>query len=376
MKRTLLLLPFIFTQALALGPWTQKCSMPGLGRHLACSMVIGGRAYIGGGWDGVNTYNDFWEYDPGTNSWTQKANTPALMWNVPCFGIDTAGYFCYPGNTWMFCPNGNTWTNVNPAAPPSTYLEECKWVINGKGYVRNQTNIFEFNPQNFQWTNVYTLPSSNFAPDIGFAIGNKAYMMDNSYQKFWEYDPTAVTLTQKAVCPLNNTMGIGFGLNGKGYCGLGFTITQVGSIKDMAEYDPATDSWRRIDDLEGQDRRKATSFVIGNRGYITCGSCGINLNDLWEFDNSKVTDVNEQEKNTEVNVFPNPSVDGKFYFSTNTNNISSIVLFDAQGKKVLAQKFGSNCSIDLSDAGDGIYFAELLDRSGEIKGRKKLILSK
>ena len=32
-------------------------------------------AYIGtGNGNGYNLYNDFWEYDPSTNTWTQKAN--------------------------------------------------------------------------------------------------------------------------------------------------------------------------------------------------------------------------------------------------------------------------------------------------------------
>ena len=347
--------------------------MPGLGRHLACSMVIGSRAYVGGGWDGVSTYNDFWEYDPATNSWTQKANTPALMWNVPCFGIDTAGYFCYPGNTWMYGPNGNTWTNVNSSAPPSTYVEERKWVINGKGYVCNQTNIFEFDPQTFQWTNVYTLPSSSFSPDVAFAIGNKAYLVDNYYHKTWEYDAAAVTLTQKAANPLSNTDGIGFGVNGKGYCGLGFNINVVGSIPWMAEYDPLTDTWRGIDDFEGTARRKATSFVIGTRGYISCGSSGINLNDLWEFDNSKITGANEESELAGVKVFPNPSSDGTFFFQSGSG-ISLVKIFDASGKELRSVSLNNENYFSVQDLPNGIYFSEIFTREGRSLGIKKLVL--
>jgi N-acetylneuraminic acid mutarotase len=361
-KRLLILFTLLSTHSFALGPWLQKASLTASGRHLACSMTIGQCGYVGGGWDGTTTFNDFWEYDPSSNSWTQKADAPALMWNVPCFGIDTAGYFCFPGNTWMFRPTANTWTNVNPAAPPNTYIEERKWVINGKGYVTDQANIYRFDPATFQWTTVYTLPNNQFAPDIGFAIGNKAYMMDNSYQKFWEYDPTASTLTQKAVCPLNNTVGVGFSINGKGYCGLGFTITQVGSIKDMAEYDPASNTWKRINDFEGSDRRKATSFVIGNRGYIACGSSGINLCDLWEFDPNKATGVNDASAALSLTIYPNPSRDGKFYLEglSGTRPISECDIWDANGKlvKTISDLHPSSC-IDLSDQSNGVYFVRM-----------------
>jgi N-acetylneuraminic acid mutarotase len=377
MFRSLFLFLLFSTTSFAYGPWTQKCSIPATGRHLACSMVIGQRAYIGGGWDGTTTFYDFWEYDPATNAWTQRANSPALLWNVPCFGIDTAGYFCFPGNTWMFRPTANTWTNVNPAAPANTYAEERKWVINGKGYVCNTASIFEFDPLTAQWTSVYTLPSSGFSPDVAFAIGNKAYLMDNYYQKFYEYDPAAGTLIQKAPCPLNNTYGIGFGLNGKGYCGLGFTITQVGSIKDMAEYDPVTDSWRGITEFEGSDRRKATSFVMNNRGYIGCGSSGINLCDLWEFDPAKITDVNENASSQNIMVFPNPSKDGLFcILQTGENKMIAAGVYDVAGKLLSSIDLSFTDHIDLHDLPGGTYFISLLNDQHAVVAVKKVLVEK
>src|SRR4249919_3048148 len=39
-------------------------------RGSAVSFSIGNKGYIGTG----DSYNDFWEYDPATNVWTQKAD--------------------------------------------------------------------------------------------------------------------------------------------------------------------------------------------------------------------------------------------------------------------------------------------------------------
>ena len=37
--------------------------------------TIGSKGYIGTGYDWqFRLYNDFWEYDPATNAWTQKAD--------------------------------------------------------------------------------------------------------------------------------------------------------------------------------------------------------------------------------------------------------------------------------------------------------------
>ena len=54
--------------------WTQKAAFPGTSRHLAVAMAVDGKGYFGTGYDGTDRLNDFWEYDPVANSWTQKAD--------------------------------------------------------------------------------------------------------------------------------------------------------------------------------------------------------------------------------------------------------------------------------------------------------------
>src|SRR5690606_23222705 len=52
--------------------WTQKAVVPGYGRDEAAGFTIGNNGYIGGGY----APKTFYEYNPATNSWTQKANIP------------------------------------------------------------------------------------------------------------------------------------------------------------------------------------------------------------------------------------------------------------------------------------------------------------
>lgn len=57
--------------SLAQDTWTQKADFGGGITEAAVGFSIGNKGYmgIGGGYT-----QDFWEYDPDTNSWTQKAN--------------------------------------------------------------------------------------------------------------------------------------------------------------------------------------------------------------------------------------------------------------------------------------------------------------
>lgn len=41
--------------------------------YTATGFSINSKGYIGTGYDG-NSKKDFWEYDPATNSWTQKVH--------------------------------------------------------------------------------------------------------------------------------------------------------------------------------------------------------------------------------------------------------------------------------------------------------------
>ena len=43
--------------------------------------------------------------------------------------------------------------------------------------------------------------------------------------------------------------------------------------------------WHRVSDFDGLARSEATSFTIGNKGYLTGGyDARKHLNDLWEYD--------------------------------------------------------------------------------------------
>lgn len=78
MLRTLLLILVIWIADPCFAEWTQRADFGGSARHRASGLSVGNRGYMGLGHfngTGVETYfSDWWDYDPGTNAWTQKAD--------------------------------------------------------------------------------------------------------------------------------------------------------------------------------------------------------------------------------------------------------------------------------------------------------------
>ncbi|MBN1471780.1 MAG: hypothetical protein JW925_08355, partial [Syntrophaceae bacterium] len=103
-------------------------------------------------------YKDFWEYDPGANTWTQKAN----------FG------------------GTNGFTGFS---------------FGGKGYLGLGSDIdfWEYNPASNTWTQKTSFGGVKRGGAVGFAIGDKGYIgmgteSSNTYKDFWEYDSAIDTI--------------------------------------------------------------------------------------------------------------------------------------------------------------------------------------
>ncbi len=81
----------------------------------AFSFVANGKAYIGGGNNGGTYYNTFYEFDPSTNTFIQKANHPdgyllyGVGYSIGGYGVVASGYSGYT-NHHKYDPNTNTWT--------------------------------------------------------------------------------------------------------------------------------------------------------------------------------------------------------------------------------------------------------------------------
>lgn len=238
--------------------WSQKANFGGGTRQYSAYTAVNGKGYIGFG--NNNQVNDWWEYDPGTNTWTQKAPVP----------------------------NGGGRAEV------------WAWSIGGKAYiggglltgVGTSSEVWCYDPANNSWTQMASYPGSWTRGPSYFSIGTKGYIVSGSvYNEMWEYETTNNTWTRKndVPVPAQRYYGVGFAVGGKGYMGTGV----VGSTpqNDFWEWDPATDTWTRKANVPGINRVNAVSFASPTRGYIVTGHnngglapTGIYTGDVLEYD--------------------------------------------------------------------------------------------
>ena len=124
-------------------------------------------------------------------------------------------------------------------------------------------------------------------------------------------------------CSSRACEAVAFAAAGKVYVGTGYD--GVNYLKDFWEYNPATDTWKQLGDFPGSARYGATSFAIGDRGYITSGYDGNYLKDFWQynpFDDSWVQKVSPGGfKRNEAVAFV---IDDIAYLCTGTNNGSFV----------------------------------------------------
>ncbi len=73
--------------------WTQKNSFPFAARWATASFIINGQIYVGTGRDTIDYFNDFWRYNPTTDSWAEVASFPlAPRFETVGFSLYDKGY--------------------------------------------------------------------------------------------------------------------------------------------------------------------------------------------------------------------------------------------------------------------------------------------
>lgn len=137
--------------------WTRIADFGGIARSCACGFAVNGKGYVGFGQDSLPSgalNNDIWEYDPKTNTWTQKTSNPFPMMGVFGFAIcdniyihgDTTQGFDYYRVFWKYNTITDTWTQEGNT-PGRKRFWDADFSIGDTGYsgFGVDSTLYEYN---------------------------------------------------------------------------------------------------------------------------------------------------------------------------------------------------------------------------------------
>lgn len=379
--------------------WTKKSDFAGLKRERAVAFSIDDMGYVGTGVDTAEiVHNDFWQYDPTLDTWAQVADLPAsVRRNAVAFAINDKGYVgtgidlvtaSTPGATtlndfWEYDPVLNSWTQKAnyPGGFGFGVYFATGFAIGSKGYVccgklgpNNYINqLWEYKPATDQWSPLPGFPGGVRYQLSSFTIGYNAYVglgtdQDHYRKDIWQFSAATNQWTQKADLPASERSAAStFSLGERGYVCLG---SNGGLLDDLWEYNPYTDSWSIRATYGGSPRKGAFAFTANGRAYVGTGKgySGKKAS-VHEYNPPLVIGLDELEN--DLSFYPNPA-NNVIHLKSKSSSIETISIYSNQGALVYKSAF--NSTINTEALQPGVYFIQGMDANKNTTATQKLII--
>ncbi|HTA28621.1 MAG TPA: kelch repeat-containing protein [Bacteroidia bacterium] len=349
--------------------WTRKAPFPGRARVSPASFVIGGKAYVvtGSVTNGGACVNECWEYDTATDAWTQKAPFPgsARVYAVG-FAIDSLGYVGtgayelhdFRKDFYAYHPSTNTWTRVTDFGGIARDAD-CGFAVNGKGYV---------------------------------CFGQDSIL--NTYNDIWEYDPILNTWTQKSNNPGSRLVcAVGFSICNNIYVGSGDTTSYLHSddYGKFWKYNTISGIWTEEANTPYPHRILGTAFAIGDTGYYGLGNDSTGLvHTIFDkfYAGDSCSNITTGDKDiadvSGLTIYPNPN-NGIFTVVCHSSppagreeSHATIEIYNIVGTKVftktLRSAHGDNL-IRLTQP-NGVYLYHIITEDGSLLKQGKVVIDK
>jgi N-acetylneuraminic acid mutarotase len=337
--------------------WSQMMTLPASTRRNASATTIGDKGYVGMGADSSVAFmgtirDDWWEYDPVANGWTQKANYPGGydvlnntglqgIYFATAFNIGTKGYVCggkmgsdsYGTDLWEYDPVLDSWTRLADF-PGGDRYQMSSFGVEGKGYV-------------------------------GMGIDHDLYRKD-----WWQYDPNLDSWTEVSSLPgTERGSSASFVLSSRAYIVFG----SDGGYKDeLWEYNPFTDSWNIKANFPADGRKNGFAFSIGNKGYAGTGKgASGKRKSFWEY--SPLLPVSIDEFENSISVYPNPAKEN-INVNIDISGLNNIILLDLTGRAVFAEATSkSSFQINSENFASGTYILSIENKENSLLRTTKKI---
>lgn len=243
----------------------------------------------------VTYHDDFWEFNSTTNVWRRLADFPGNKRSgATSFALNGRGYiafgysttcpagggpcdFTYYDDVWEYNPLTNTWTKVANFSKSSIRYARG-FVINNKAYILLNNEFYEFDSSAYSFRKRTGCPIGAFSGV--FSLNNKGYVFLGDpdvvpipNKSVYEYDPVTDTWNKKRDFPGQpRILPVSFSLNEFGYCGGGYRRSNPNQyLKDLWQYNSTTDEWTQIEDYPGIGSVWLQSVLIGDKAVIGSG---------------------------------------------------------------------------------------------------------
>ncbi|MBI1767497.1 MAG: galactose oxidase [Bacteroidetes bacterium] len=341
------------------GSWDKLGDFEGYPRTGASGFVINGIAYVGCGYNfelaGVagasGRLKDFWKYDPNSDHWSRVADFPGSPRSgAVAFSLNGKGYVGTGldessnalSDFYEFDPAAGTngkWkriadlgytaaqhdTTVTKRYGSLAFTVKNRAFVGGGHYVSDLKDLWEYDQTNNVWKQAPSLGGSKRQNGFVMVINDIAYVgggSDNNQpaRDFYKFDVTKLNpdgsgspwtqlngLTGKdangnAIAqPKSKELASTFTIGNYGYVVCGSPASALGASNDTWQYDPSLDSWIQYFSFStntpntGASRAAAIGFGIGDYGYIVTGGSGqsVKFDDCWQFNPSGVEPDNK-----------------------------------------------------------------------------------
>lgn len=272
--------------------WSQKALFPGQGKLKAVGFSIGDKGYVGTGNSsrtiGTET-NEFWEYNPSTNSWLQKSDFGGdVRSRAVGFSIGSKGFI---GTGYHF--DGTSTVRYN--------------------------DFWEYDPITNRWVEKAEYPGEGGVDCAGFSLGSNNGYIGMGYlveTDFWKYDLSTDSWSQILYFEGNGRIALtSCSINNKGYVGMGYYVPQTGTVT-LNDFWELQDETLSIKSNEFSSSKEFKVFPIPATDVInvTSKNQSINIKELINYD------INGKEQfrtnNEAINV--NTLLSGTYFIKINT----------------------------------------------------------
>lgn len=397
---TLLLAMFSFGQPTA-NFWTKKNDFSGGKRERAVAFSIGEYGYIGTGIDTAEqVLKDLWRYDPTSDTWQQMADMPTLVGRRDAIGfsLGNKGYigtgidseFSLSGNKlkdfWEYDPSTNTWLQKAnfPGGGGNGIYFAAAFTVDSKGYVCGgklgpnlyTAQLWEYKPAINQWVERALFPGGVRYQLSAFSIGNYGYVglganQDVFKKDFWKYNPGLNQWTQIANLPASERgSAVTFTIEDRGFVCMG---SNGGILDDLWEYNPNSNSWAPRAFYGGSERNNACGFVVNGKAYVGTGKgYSGKKQGMEEYTPHNFLGMAENEI-VSFNLFPNPATDF-VNCSAGKEFVSEFSLISTSGQLIETIENNSNVKFDLRNLENGVYLIRAKSTDGRTVSSQKLMI--